>query len=1372
MTYRHACLLSLAIVLSACGGGGSGSGSSEASPETPVNPIEAPDRGLADSAVQVLAISNEQCPSGGVEIRLGIDADSDGILDPEEVDPARTVTVCHGESNNTLFAISDASAEDCPMGGNELSLGWDENGDGNLSASELTDQYTLCEGADIGHLLVDSYGIPAGEECAIGGEVVSIGLDLNANGSLEDTEVTSSSTYCFDGWSAELDSVSQTDAAVGESWVATINYFIYGGAWEPEVELIEGPDWVSVLGVQGEAILVGGTPDIAGDFSVLVKVSGGSVEDEIELTGTADNAVAISVVEVEGNNLAFELEEPLSQDLEIIYSINYASQGYSGNDARSSLIPVGDSRIEVPLGTGNHDPEPLFSLTSIVVHELRYSGEQNLYVLNNNFIVADSAEKLIIPAGQSYGRPLPCFFNHSTSDYYYSNYYSWDMCAPFNAELIDAPEWMSIHNGSYLSIEELPESLVGQNGSVALTFMLTDGKQYSVDVPYEVVAPDADRDGEPDVSDDFPEDDRYTIDADNDGIADSWELWHVNDLATLTATSDFNSDGITDLSAFEQDLPLNPLVFDFESGALPVGWTAESWSVTDDIAYRGDYSITGVGSYNNLSFPVEIQDSRIALRLFVPAGVVTEGTLNLYIGFMPVNGLGREVNSSFHASAEDTGSWHILDVDVPAGRYNVSINTYQYGNDNVQVSIDWITGFAGGTPGDADQDGIPNYLEQYESDTVGVEGDSDGDGVPNEDDAFPDNASYSEDYDEDGMPDEWENQYGWYDSFYAEDDMDEDGRSNLEEYLAGSSPVIANLSVRPDIIRASSGQTITLAPHLNDGSENNVTLISIDAPATGSLILADGEYRFTPPADYVGWIVTDYTVTDGIDTEQGEIFIKVTDTVPPNLVKLVSGSDGASAALFDDGSLYMWGNNESGQLGNGTLSSSASPSLTMMGVTDVALFLSSASSYNYVVAVKDDGSLWQWGDGDTTPGEVPLPEGELAHQVANSGYEIFIVTRTGSLLRRAASNAFSTLPTLQSVPLVESISAGYDHELILTRDGEVYSRGGNDYGQLGKGNNDYSSVWSPVSKLNVSIAKIATGRYTSFAISDAGDVYAWGSNSRRQLGDGTEVDRNVPVLVASDVAQVAAGINFSLFMTNSGGVLGSGYGNSRVLGRDCSDYPGVTQCIIATDATYVAAGGNTSFIERDGVTQVFGDNSYGLAGTGSYRDRVSGSTVAWLQDAYIGGLGYIGFEDQSIPANWRNTGELWEITNGDTYSGNYSIKTSSTLEDYQTASLAIQTETGTGSVHFKVRTSTEADYDELVFLIDGEEKLRLSGENSWIDSGAFAVTAGLHTFEWRYSKDGGTSAGEDAVWLDDIEIPLDTDGDGLLDSEDPDPNRI
>ena len=1178
MTYRHACLLSLAIALSACGGGGSGSGGSEASPETPVNPIEAPDRGLADSAVQVLAISNEQCPSGGVEIRLGIDADSDGVLDPEEVDPARTVTVCHGESNNTLFAISDASAEDCPMGGNELSLGWDENGDGNLSASELTDQYTLCEGVDIGHLLVDTYGIPTGEECAIGGEVVSIGLDLNANGSLEDTEVTSSSTYCFNSGPAELSGVNYQDGATGQIWVARIRYIVpLLSSWEPNLELIDAPEWMSILGADGGTILVGGTPDIAGEYSARLKVTDNSISDELDLAVAVHDSTVVTVEDSSSDTLAFVLDNPLDEYVEVIYSVLEASSDNLLRNRVSAFIPAGSTRVEVAkdeIGEAGNDL--LFQMTSVIVHELRYSGEQTLYIAPNNFFVANPIPELEIPAGKSFTSRIPCSIGLHFSDFY-GLVHSWNNCLPVGAEYLELPDWAQFDENHYRITAEVSESLVGETGYFSVDFMLEDGKPYSLQVPYRIVPPDADDDGEPDHSDSFPDDERYSQDSDSDGIADEWELWRFNDLSVATSVSDFNQDGVSDLYAFKNNLPVNPIEFDFETGQLPSGWVAgnpEGWSVTGAVAYEGDYSLKGRGEYSSIRFTTEIMDSEMAVRINFPEVSDAEG---VQIRFKPESHLGKDVYFWIHRDQEASSSWYYRSVSVPAGRYEVQISVDSYQATNPLIYIDWITGLAGPTPGDADGDGIPNYLERYEQINTPVEGDTDGDGVPDEDDAFPDDASYSEDYDEDGMPDEWENQYGWYGDFYADDDIDEDGRSNLEEYLAGSSPVIANLSVRPDIIRASSGQTITLAPHLNDGSENNITLISIDAPATGSLILADGEYRFTPPADYVGWIVTDYTVTDGIDTEQGEIFIKVTDTVPPNLVKLVSGSDGASAALFDDGSLYMWGNNESGQLGNGTFSSSASPSLTMMGVTDVALFLSSGSSYNYVVAVKDDGSLWQWGEGDTTPGEVSLPEGELALQVANSGYEIFIVTKTGSLLRRAASNAFSTLPTVQSVPLVESISAGSNHELILTRDGEVYSRGGNDYGQLGKGNNDYSSVWSPVSKLNVFIAKIATGRYTSFAISDAGDVYAWGSNFRRQLGDGTDVDRNVPVLVATDIAQVAAGADFSLFMTNSGDVLGSGYGSYQALGRDCTDYPGVIQCTIATNATYVAAGGQYQF---------------------------------------------------------------------------------------------------------------------------------------------------------------------------------------------------
>jgi hypothetical protein len=1377
MTYRHACLFVSALALISCGGGGSSSSDStnpvaEGSAPNTESTEQSSGRSYPDSIIRTSEASSLQCPDGGVEIQLGIDSDLNGVLDDSEVDHSRTVTVCHGASNRTLFAIADASVEECPAGGSKLTIGWDENGDSSLSDSEVTEQHTLCQDKESSQLLVDTYATLANEDCEQGGEAVSIGFDLNDNGQLDDEEVTSTSGYCYNDLYVTLAGVKTDKAAVGEYWTATVTYAVYQGRhWEPDLELANAPSWMSILGRSAGYILVGGVPDSAGEFSATLLVSGGAVNDEVEIKGTAQHATVVSVVEVDNSSLAFELEEPLDSDLEIIYSLGDSASQYTSNYRPTVMIPAGDTRVEIPKTQQDGDlGASLFSLMSVTVHDLRSAGDYYLYAPRSTFFIPDSAPEWTIPAQQNVNRTIPCISNNFMYTYDYGYVYNSRECIAVDMSLTNEPEWLEVTEEFRLA-GMAPTESIAEEGSISFGFTLTDGKQYSVEIPYRVVKPDADYDGVADVDDAFPEDPRYQNDSDNDGIADGWELWNVDDLATISATSDFNRDGISDLSAFQQGLPLNLLEIDFESGAMPSGWVADDWSVTDSVAYRGEYSVFGSGNYNNLSFPLEIQDSRIALRVFVPSEAASESSMSVNVRFRPVNGLGIETSRSFYLASEDAEGWRLLEMDVPAGRYKATISLYQYEGNNAQIYIDWITGIAGPTPGDADEDGIPNYLETYEQEMVAVEGDSDGDGIPDEDDAFPNDAAYFEDFDEDGMPDDWENQYGWYGDFYADDDIDDDGRSNLEEYLAGSSPVIGNLSVRPDIIRASSGQTITLAPHLNDGAASNTILVSIDAPANGSLILTNGEYRFTPPEDYVGWIVTEYTVTDGIDTDRGEIFIKVTDTIPPQLVKLVSGSKGASAALFDDGSLYMWGNNESGQLGNGTLSSSASPSLTMNSVTDVALRQSRYSGYEYVAVAKDDGSMWQWGGGVTTPGQVTLPEGVLAHQVAIEGNEIFIVTRTGALLRRYLSNAYTTEPVVQTVPLVKSISAGYDHVLILTRDGEVYSRGGNDRGQLGKGDNDYSSVWSPVSKLNVSIAQVSAGEYSSFAISDTGDLYAWGGNNYRQLGDGTDVDRNVPVLVASDIAQVAAGQNFSLFLTGSGDVLGSGYPTYAVLGRDCYDYPGVAQCLVGSSATYVAAGSTTSFIDRDGVTQVFGNNEHGLSGTGSYRERVLGLTVAWLQDAYIGGFGHVGFEGQSIPANWSNPGQFWEITEDDANTGNYSIKTSSTLDDYQTASLAIQTETGASSVRFKVRTSTEADYDELIFLIDGEEKFRLSGENHWADSGAFPVSAGLHTFEWRYTKDGGTSVGDDTVWLDDIEIPLDTDGDGILDSVDSEPNR-
>ena len=86
---------------------------------------------------------------------------------------------------------------------------------------------------------------------------------------------------------------------------------------------------------------------------------------------------------------------------------------------------------------------------------------------------------------------------------------------------------------------------------------------------------------------------------------------------------------------------------------------------------------------------------------------------------------------------------------------------------------------------------------------------------------------------------------------------------------------------------------------------------------------------------------------------------------------------------------------------------------------------------------------------------------------------------------------------------------------------------------------------------------------------------------------------------------------------------------------------------------------------------------------------------------------------------------------------------------------------GTVSFHYKV--SCESGWDFIRFLIDGDEVDRFSGEIDWTQA-TYPVTAGDHTFAWRYTKDGSVSSGSDAAWIDNVVFPLADlfgDGDGI-----------
>ncbi|MEG0595479.1 MAG: chromosome condensation regulator RCC1, partial [Aurantimicrobium sp.] len=103
-----------------------------------------------------------------------------------------------------------------------------------------------------------------------------------------------------------------------------------------------------------------------------------------------------------------------------------------------------------------------------------------------------------------------------------------------------------------------------------------------------------------------------------------------------------------------------------------------------------------------------------------------------------------------------------------------------------------------------------------------------------------------------------------------------------------------------------------------------------------------------------------------------------------------------------------------------------------------------------------------------------------------------------------------------------SISVGYSHSLALGSNGKTYAWGANFSGQLGNGTNTDSDV--PVlvqAPAGVTFTSISAGSSHSLALGSDGNTYAWGYNWYGQLGNGTNTDSDVPVLV-----QAPAGVTF------------------------------------------------------------------------------------------------------------------------------------------------------------------------------------------------------------------------------------------------------
>lgn len=121
--------------------------------------------------------------------------------------------------------------------------------------------------------------------------------------------------------------------------------------------------------------------------------------------------------------------------------------------------------------------------------------------------------------------------------------------------------------------------------------------------------------------------------------------------------------------------------------------------------------------------------------------------------------------------------------------------------------------------------------------------------------------------------------------------------------------------------------------------------------------------------------------------------------------------------------------------------------------------------------------------------------------------------------------------------------------------------------------------------------------------------------------------------------------------------------------------------------------------------------------------------------------------------NWQFGGNApWVISEANPFEGVYCAR-SGGISDLETSELFITTEVlADDSIGFHYRVSSEPDYDFLEFYVDDVKKGSWSGETSWAYA-AFPVTAGLHNFKWKYTKDMMESSGEDGAWIDYLSFP-------------------
>jgi alpha-tubulin suppressor-like RCC1 family protein len=316
------------------------------------------------------------------------------------------------------------------------------------------------------------------------------------------------------------------------------------------------------------------------------------------------------------------------------------------------------------------------------------------------------------------------------------------------------------------------------------------------------------------------------------------------------------------------------------------------------------------------------------------------------------------------------------------------------------------------------------------------------------------------------------------------------------------------------------------------------------------------------------------------------IIASTTPYTIPGLTDVVAIRSGGrhTCATKSDGTLWCWGHNESGQLGDGTYASSAKP-VQVAGMSGVTMFDLGRFHTCAVGAYQDAPGLYCWGQA-SYGGHAGGPNTSIS-RLGNHGF----------LDQPAPSRADLSAATAAG-QTIRSLSTGANNSCVAMSDNTVWCWGSNNLGQLGTGNTTSTLVPVAASLAGFTIpagAAIAEVTCTRGQDRDSsclrltnGAVYCWGSDNYGELGDGTTatMTRNAPTAPATTTAlggatftQLASGAGFHCGLASNGSVYCWGHGFRGVLGNgDTTDanQSAPVQVMGLTNATQVFASHHTA----------------------------------------------------------------------------------------------------------------------------------------------------------------------------------------------------